>query len=98
VTGFTFTDLEPLGSTAVDLSFDFPRAVIPSAQPVEKEVNTMNTGVTDASKRRTQYYEDSFAYKDGHGQSAKERIQKDSPVVAELKTNVIVGCFWRKVL
>jgi hypothetical protein len=55
---------------------------------VEKDAKMTST---DASKRRTQYYEDSFAYKDGHGQSAKERIQKDSPVVAELKTNVIVG-------
>lgn len=92
VTGFTFTDLEPLAPILTDLSFDFPQVVKPSAQAMEKDARM--TG-SEASKRRTQYYEDSFAYKDGHGQSAKERIQKDSPVVAELKTNVIV-CYLRR--
>jgi hypothetical protein len=92
VTGFTFTDLEPLGPITTDLSFDFPHIAIPNAQLAEKDAKMMSTGASDVSKRRTQYYEDSFAYKDGQGQSAKERIQKDSPVVAELKTNVIVGC------
>jgi hypothetical protein len=42
------------------------------------------------SRSRAQYYEDSFAYKDGHGQSARERVTKDAPIVAELRTNVIV--------
>jgi hypothetical protein len=41
------------------------------------------------SRRRTQYYEEQFAYKDATG-SARERITKDSPVIAELRTNVIV--------
>ncbi|TID17746.1 hypothetical protein E2P81_ATG10723 [Venturia nashicola] len=93
ITGFTFTDLEPLKPlepTNSDLSHDYPHAVTPYAQPEEQDANMVSNGVTEASKRRTQYYEDSFAYKDGHGQSAKERIQKDSPVVAELKTNVII--------
>ena len=44
------------------------------------------------SRRRTQYYEEQFAYKDAAG-SARERITKDSPVIAELRTNVIV-CPW----
>ena len=44
------------------------------------------------SRRRTQYYEEQFAYKDATG-SARERITKDSPVIAELRTNVIV-CPW----
>lgn len=99
ITGFTFTDLEPLKAlepTNSDLSFNYHHAVIPLAQPEEHDTSMMSSGVTETSKRRTQYYEDSFAYKDGHGQSAKERIQKDSPVVAELKTNVIVGCHWRR--
>jgi hypothetical protein len=42
------------------------------------------------ARSRAQYYEDSFAYKDGHGQSARERVLKDAPIVAELRTNVIV--------
>ncbi|QDS77825.1 hypothetical protein FKW77_006113 [Venturia effusa] len=93
VTGFTFTDLEPLKPlepTKPDSSAHRAHAFVPLTQPEEQEGNMMGSGVTEASKRRTQYYEDSFAYKDGHGQSAKERIQKDSPVVAELKTNVII--------
>lgn len=44
------------------------------------------------SRRRTQYYEERLAYKDATG-SARERITKDSPVIAELRTNVIV-CPW----
>jgi hypothetical protein len=43
------------------------------------------------SRSRAQYYEDSFAYKEGHGQSARERVTKDAPIVAELRTNVIVS-------
>lgn len=100
VTGFTFTDLEPLKPlepTTSDPPYSYPHAVTPLAQPEEQDANMAGSAVTEASKRRTQYYEDSFAYKDGHGQSAKERIQKDSPVVAELKTNVIVSCHCRPV-
>lgn len=101
ITGFTFTDLEPLEPLEPlkpansSLFYDYPHA-LPLAQQEEQDANMMGSGVTEASKRRTQYYEDSFAYKDGHGQSAKERIQKDSPVVAELKTNVIVSRHWRR--
>lgn len=44
----------------------------------------------DEGRKLTQYFEDQFAYKDGHVGSARERIQKDSPIIAELRTNVIV--------
>ena len=43
------------------------------------------------SKRRTQYYEEQFQYKDNVVGSARERVQKDAPVIAELRTNVIVS-------
>jgi hypothetical protein len=43
-----------------------------------------------STRRRTQYYEDQFAYKDDSTSSARDRVTKDAPVVAELKTNVIV--------
>lgn len=43
------------------------------------------------SRSRAQYYEDSFAYKEGHGQSSRERVTKDAPIIAELRTNVIVS-------
>ncbi|KAK4978293.1 hypothetical protein LTR66_010651 [Elasticomyces elasticus] len=42
------------------------------------------------SMRRTAYYDEQFAYKDGGSGTARERVQKDSPVIAELRTNVIV--------
>ena len=45
----------------------------------------------DASKRRSQYYEDQFQYKDGAVGHTREKVQRQSPVIAELKTNVIVG-------
>ncbi|OCK81618.1 hypothetical protein K432DRAFT_295092 [Lepidopterella palustris CBS 459.81] len=42
-----------------------------------------------SSRRRTQFYEEQFQYKDTTG-SARERVTKDSPVIAELRTNVII--------
>lgn len=41
------------------------------------------------SQRKTQYYEGQFNERDTTG-PARERITKDTPIVAELKTNVIV--------
>ena len=46
---------------------------------------------TDASKRRTQYYEEQFQYKDQAVGQTREKVVRQSPVVAELKTNVIVS-------
>ena len=42
----------------------------------------------DAGKRRTQYYEEQF--KNGAGSAGRDKVQRGSPVLAELKTNVIV--------
>ncbi|KAF2028919.1 Tautomerase/MIF [Setomelanomma holmii] len=42
------------------------------------------------SRSRAQYYEDSFSYKDGIASSARERVTKDAPIIAELRTNVII--------
>lgn len=41
-------------------------------------------------RSRTQFFEDSFAYKDTIPSSARERITGDAPIVAELRTNVII--------
>lgn len=43
-----------------------------------------------SSRSRQQFYEDQFSYKDGVASSARERVTKDAPIVAELRTNVIV--------
>lgn len=44
----------------------------------------------DASKRRVEFYQDLYRYKDHDMSSARDKAQKHSPVIAELKTNVIV--------
>ncbi|KAI8932624.1 hypothetical protein NX059_010122 [Plenodomus lindquistii] len=43
-----------------------------------------------SSRSRAQFYEDSFSYKDGIVSSARDRVTKDAPIVAELRTNVII--------
>ena len=51
--------------------------------------NSMIATYNNSSKHRTQYYEEQFQYRD-NGSSVRERVQRESPVVAELRTNVIV--------
>jgi hypothetical protein len=46
----------------------------------------------ELSRRRNQYYDEAFAYRESNS-SARERISKESLVVADIKTNVIVGKF-----
>jgi len=43
-----------------------------------------------SSRSRAQFFEDSFAYKDAIVSSARDRVTKDAPIVAELRTNVII--------
>jgi hypothetical protein len=44
----------------------------------------------DNSKRRSRYYEEQFQYKQIANGSIRDRVQQESPVIAELRTNVIV--------
>ncbi|KAK5707065.1 hypothetical protein LTR17_021022 [Elasticomyces elasticus] len=44
----------------------------------------------DASKLRTQHYEDQFRYTDAEVRTVRERVQRESPLIVELKTNVII--------
>jgi len=46
----------------------------------------------ELSRRRNQYYDEAFAYRESNS-SARERISKESLVMADIKTNVIVGKF-----
>ncbi|EKG12501.1 Macrophage migration inhibitory factor [Macrophomina phaseolina MS6] len=59
--------------------------------PGEKKELDATEGLNRAhkSRRRTQYFEGQFNERDTHG-PARDRITKDSPIVAELKTNVII--------
>ena len=47
-------------------------------------------GYDDAGKRRSQYYDEQASYKNGANMAVTDKMQKMSPVVTELKTNVIV--------
>jgi hypothetical protein len=44
----------------------------------------------EIARKRSQYYEDTFAAREPSS-SARERVSRDSMVVAEIKTNVIVS-------
>lgn len=43
-----------------------------------------------ASQQRKHYYEEQFQYKENTSGSLKDRVQRESPVIAELRTNVII--------
>ena len=45
----------------------------------------------EASIRRTEWYNDQFAYKPDQKSTVVERIMNEAPVTAELRTNVIVS-------
>jgi hypothetical protein len=44
----------------------------------------------ELSERKIQYFEDQFAYKDDWESNAAARVRRESPVIAELRTNIIV--------
>jgi hypothetical protein len=46
----------------------------------------------ELAKRRSQYYSDAFAQRESNT-SARERVFKESIVMAEVLTNVIVSCY-----
>jgi hypothetical protein len=50
---------------------------------------SMNGGLDP--KRRTTSYDEQYQYKDNAYGSARERVHRESPIVAELRTNVIVS-------
>lgn len=54
--------------------------------------NTMIANYNDSAKQRTQYYEEQLQYKENVNSNVRERVQRESPVIAELRTNVIVRC------
>ncbi|KAF2396441.1 Tautomerase/MIF [Trichodelitschia bisporula] len=48
------------------------------------------TSGDSAAKKRVEYFEDEFAYKEDHVSHVKERVRRESPVVVELRSNVII--------
>ncbi|CAK7236730.1 hypothetical protein SCUCBS95973_009707 [Sporothrix curviconia] len=43
------------------------------------------------ARKRSQYFEDAFSARDADTSPAKERVRSEAPVLAEVRTNVIVG-------
>lgn len=43
------------------------------------------------ARRKTEFWEDSFSYKDDWETHQRDKAVRDSPIVAELRTNVIVS-------
>lgn len=54
------------------------------------EVSPMVTPMLDERRKRREYFDQQFQYKGNMVDSVRERIERDSPVIAELRTNVIV--------
>ncbi|CBX99454.1 similar to MIF domain containing protein [Plenodomus lingam JN3] len=76
-----------------------PRSVQDVDHDDSRHLHPMGRGTTGdatgslrprSSRSRAQFYEDSFSYKDGIPSSARDRVTKDAPIVAELRTNVII--------
>lgn len=65
------------------------RGSLASRQPGDRSSVLSSNTVVD--RRRTQYYEEQFQYKDNVMKQTQDRVQRESPVIAELRTNVIVG-------
>lgn len=58
--------------------------------PGDRLVDTNTPEQKDLAKRKSQYYQEQFAYREVNS-SAKERVSKESMIVADVRTNVIVS-------
>lgn len=77
---------------------NYPKDDIPTVKGSTSSAGSEATAVpyqptapaqTQNSAHRYRYFEEQFAYKD-HPSTAQERITRNAPVIAELRTNVIV--------
>ncbi|KAJ4373291.1 hypothetical protein N0V83_003585 [Neocucurbitaria cava] len=91
---------DQLSPSPSQLSFaSSPRSVQDAELDDARQMRNITRGTTGdkigqlrprTSRSRQQFYDDSFSYKDGAVSSARERVTKDAPIVAELRTNVII--------
>ncbi|KAF2197715.1 Tautomerase/MIF [Delitschia confertaspora ATCC 74209] len=92
---FSF-DSSPKSATFADRGLTFEenkttRALSHGAPGEKKDSGVQQTRSQNyGSRQRTQYYEDRFSYKEDWTSSARDRVSKDAPIVAELRTNVII--------
>ncbi|EDU43242.1 MIF domain containing protein [Pyrenophora tritici-repentis Pt-1C-BFP] len=86
---------EQLSPSPSQFSFaSSPHSIQEAEAERNRPYNTAGHGLrpmTSTSRARAQFYEDQFSYKDGIVSSARERVTKDAPIVAELRTNVIIN-------
>ncbi|KXS95426.1 hypothetical protein AC578_6781 [Pseudocercospora eumusae] len=52
--------------------------------------DSMIAAYNNSSQQRKQYYEEQFQYKDNVQGGVREMVQRESPVIGELRTNVII--------
>lgn len=87
-------DLQPISSPS-QLSFtSSPRSIVDTSAFDDSRLRpATSAGANIArpySRQRAQYYEEQFSYKESTNSSARDRVTKDAPIVAELRTNVII--------
>ncbi|KAF2657630.1 Tautomerase/MIF [Lophiostoma macrostomum CBS 122681] len=70
--------------------FDEDRTMRPITHGAPGEKKGDAPGQRYGQRRRTQYFEEQFAYKDDSTSSARDRVIKDAPIIADLRTNVII--------
>jgi len=100
IAGFNFGS-EPTSPTSPNAPVQFSNSLNQSMKQDDWGIDASQNGrgeiekqkkSQEESRKRTQYFDDQFAYKDGSVSSTAERVRYESPVIAELRTNVIV-CF-----
>lgn len=67
----------------------FQNKAPPGAMGGNRTSLSMNGGLDP--KRRTTSYDEQYQYKDNAYSTARERVHRESPIIAELRTNVIVS-------
>lgn len=76
------------------VAFDETRILRPASRSALNEIRDVDSPLPRqqnfGARRRTQYFEDSFAYKDSATSSARDRVTRDAPIMVDLQTNVIV--------
>ena len=102
IVGFDFVDSTTAALDLVEVSRDkAPAGPVTSTIVIDRE-GSRSTSVAsgkereedlklDPSKRRREWNEDKFNGKPGYVTAATEKIMSEAPVIADLRTNVIVG-------
>jgi hypothetical protein len=95
ISGFNFHDLPEstsqaeIGPIAEVIQIKSQRATMKEGDRAPKGGDDAQAKISrDASKRRTQHFEDQFAYKDNWESMTADDVRRESPVVLELRTNV----------